>query len=565
MSQTIYDTRQRTEELLKEALNIWKQENHSEYLEGLEKDPVFELLISAIAWQANESDNEIARLRTEILQEYLTMLTPYEIGHATPATAVLQTFPQAGVGEVRLHAASTFAMGKSNWRFMPLLESRVLPVRIESLARLDGRHWAVNISSSQPLTDLTGLTFAVTNPSFRDLNVSLNGKELPLVRPWEYSELPYTSCFSLENSLYNRMAAFDPAPSCMELFARHDLRIYSIRPHEAKQYLPQEATQLRLVFEFTGTAANFQFERSQLFFNVVLLANATERQVDLDSINPVARITGEGSGKQGEQLMHLIRPSHDQIYEDCRVNVRRVAGDRFNQATLLRLLSAVQDRLRSDFYAFMQLDPRQTSVAIRTIQEQVQRLIRIASENLERSIAGTYLMLDHMSTASVCVKYLTTSGAAVNEELTNDAHFSVPGGLDLASTHQIAPAIRGTNETSSEDNDISLIRYALITGDRIVTPADIKSFCYKELMQRYSITHDMVDSIAVKQTEVGTLDCWHNACGFEIRVEVCLKDTPNLRRKFTDRIPQAELLLEKMMQVRSANIYPIRVTIKLQE
>lgn len=564
MSQTIYDTRHRAEELLKEALSIWKQSNHSEYLEGLEKDPVFGLLMSAVAWQANETDNEIARLRTEILNEYVSMLLPYEMGHATPATAVIQTSPQTGVGEVRLNSRSSFSLGKKSWRFMPLMDTRVLGITVDSAVRLDGRRWAVNLSFDQPVNDLSGITFAISNPSFRDVTVTVNGEPLPLVRPWEYSEMPYSECFSLNNSLYNGMAAYDPAPTCMELFARHDLRLYYVRNHDAKRFIPQEVQRLQLIFEFKGTATTFMFDRSQIFFNVVLLANASEHDVNLDGNTPMARITGEGAGTQCDQFMHLLRPSSDQFFADTNITVRRIAADRFNQGTLLRLLSAILGRLRTDFYAFLRLDPQQTSVSLRTIQEHVQRLIRIVSEPRERSIAGTYLMLDRLSDANVNVGYLTTSGAAVNEDLTPDAVFSVSGGLDAAATRQIAPAIEGTDEMSIDGDNIYLTRYALITGDRIVTPADIRAFCYKELMLRYSIVYDMVKSIAITQEEQQYPSSWHNACGYQIQVEITLVDTPNVRRSFTGRIPQAEMLLEKMMQVRSANIYPINVNIYIK-
>ena len=565
MSQTIYDTRQRAEELLKEALRIWKQSNHSEYLEGLEKDPVFGLLMSAIAWQANETDNQIVRLRTEILDEYLAMLTPYEVGHATPATAVIQTRPQTGVGEVWLNSRTSFTLGKGKWRFMPLLKTRVLGANIDSVIRLDGRRWAVNLSFNQPVTDLSGMTFAILNPSFRDVVVTLAGKELPLIRPWEYSELPFSDCFSLDHSLYNRMSAYDPAPSCMELFARHDLRLYCIREHNPVAFIPQETQHLQLVFEFKGTAASFLFNSSQLYLNVVLLANVTEQHVNLDQQTPVVRITGDGTNNQMGQLMHLLRPDRDQIFADSRILVRRVAGDRFNQSTLLRLLQTIQGHLRTDFYAFQNLDQSQVAVSFRSIHEHVQRLIRIVSEKRDRSIAGTYLMLDRFSTANVNVGYLVTSGAAVNEDLTTEATFSVTGGLDANGTKQIAQAIPGTDEIKTDGNHTDLMRYALISGDRIVTSVDIKAFCYKEMMLRYSIGQDMIANITVAQEEQLTPTTWHNACGFEIRVEITLIDSPNLRKNFTERIPQAEVLLEKMMQVRSANIYPINVIIKIQE
>ena len=40
MKQTIFTTRQRAEEIIKEAVTIWEHSNNGEQLEGLDRDPV---------------------------------------------------------------------------------------------------------------------------------------------------------------------------------------------------------------------------------------------------------------------------------------------------------------------------------------------------------------------------------------------------------------------------------------------------------------------------------------------------------------------------------------------
>ena len=40
MKQTIFETRQRADELMREAINIWRQSDMNDFLEGLETDPV---------------------------------------------------------------------------------------------------------------------------------------------------------------------------------------------------------------------------------------------------------------------------------------------------------------------------------------------------------------------------------------------------------------------------------------------------------------------------------------------------------------------------------------------
>ena len=96
MKQTIFETRQRAEELIHEAINIWRQSDMNDSLEGLEKDPVFSLLMTALAYQMNELVTDMEAMKIEVLQEFAQLLTPYEVGHAVPATAVveaaLQTF-----------------------------------------------------------------------------------------------------------------------------------------------------------------------------------------------------------------------------------------------------------------------------------------------------------------------------------------------------------------------------------------------------------------------------------------------------------------------------------------
>ena len=58
MKQTIFETKQRAEELLREAFNIWRQSDDNDKLEGLESDPVLKLMITAMAYQANESASD---------------------------------------------------------------------------------------------------------------------------------------------------------------------------------------------------------------------------------------------------------------------------------------------------------------------------------------------------------------------------------------------------------------------------------------------------------------------------------------------------------------------------
>ena len=255
MNHTIFETRQRAEELLKEAIAIWRQGTQSDALEGLEEDPVFFLLMSALAYQANSFDSELERLKTDVLEDYLHTLRPYGLGHAIPAVAVVKAPLQANLAELDVKANNLFTLGNTGYTFMPLLASKAVNLSVQSIVRLDGRRWKVSLKSPHLISDLSYFSFAVSDSVFSTLSVSIKGKALPLIHPWQYADLPFNECFSVDNLLYNRRQVFNPAPVGLDLFARQNIRVYHVRPCNLKRFLPAESDQLELVFEFSGIRA----------------------------------------------------------------------------------------------------------------------------------------------------------------------------------------------------------------------------------------------------------------------------------------------------------------------
>ena len=52
-------------------------------------------------------------------------------------------------------------------------------------------------------------------------------------------------------------------------------------------------------------------------------------------------------------------------------------------------------------------------------------------------------------------------------------------------------------------------------------------------------------------------------CGYAFWVNIRLQDNPFVRRSFADKIPQAEMFLQKRLKVRSSCIQPIYVNIQM--
>lgn len=564
MKHTIFETRQRAEELLKEAIAIWRQSDHNEQLEGLEKDPVFGLLMSAVAYQANEIDGEIERLKADVLEEYSSMLTPYEIGHATPASTIIQTMPADGISEVEMNSDTTFTLADTEYIFTPVLHTRVLNITVSSIRRLDGRRWSVELTTNAPIKNLSYMTFVINNPGFRNLTVTIGNKEVPLIRPWELTEMPMADNFVADAAIYNHTMSYDPSMTCLDLLARHDLRLFCIDAHKDNVFVREEESKIKMVFEFSSITDGFTFEKSQLILNAVVVANAITESASLDSTSPIIRITGESSSENHTQLVHLLRPQREQTFRNEPITVRRVMADRFNQGALTRLLASLLCKLQSDYYAYQYLNARQSLPALNIMREQVQKLLALTQQDNRNSINGTYLMLRPGSEASVMVRYVMTCGAAVNEYINEQSRFILPDSLSKRSTRQISAPVPGTDEVNSQAGAAELVRYAIASNNRIVTPADIRIFCYTELFNRYGITRNMIRKIKIRNQQIPVNSMLHNACGFEIEVKITIIKSNFINQNFTNRIPQTEVILEKMMQVRSTNIYPIKVKIEIE-
>jgi hypothetical protein len=568
MKQTIFETKQRAEELLREAINIWRQSDDNDKLEGLENDPVLKLMITAMAYQANESSSDLEAMKTEVLEDFAQLLTPFEVGHAVPATAVVETALQDSVPELEMNAQSNFVLNGTSFTFIPLLKTRLLNAKIKSIIRMDGRRFKVTLHFSSPIKDLSGFAFAVDSLDFQDLTVSIKDQLLPIIRPWDYSELPLQDCFGLDTILYNRSQTYEASASCLDLFARQNIRLFVFRHHGSVRYLSTETDVIDLIFEFSGVSEQFVFDKQHISLNPVVLVNAQLHQTTLSSQTPIARVAGYDKDEDhvNLQFLHAVRPSEEQLYGDSLIEVRRVAADRFNQGRLVRLLNALIARYHSDFYAFQGLQGFSGDKTMQALQETLTRLMDISKKDQFRQVPGVYLLLRNLhlietGKGSVDVNYLTTAGASVNASLNVESTFAVPGGLSATQTRQIANPVMGKDELSEEAALASLSRYYIATNDRIVTLADIKLFCYNELLTRYGIVRDMVKSLTVNRRQ--QLD--RRGCGYEIVVEIVLADNPFIKRSFAEKASRVEILMQKMIEVRSTNIYPVIVTLNIDK
>lgn len=560
MRQNIFNTRQRAEEIIKEAVAIWQRGFNSEQLEGIEQDPVFSLFMTALAYQANEIDNEIEQLQEEILDELTRLLIPYEKIHPLPATALVEVRLDDRIPELTLDQRCGFILPDTDYTFIPILKTRAINAEIQSVVRIDNRRWKVSLKLKGAIKQLSGMTFLIGNPHFQDLKLYANGAMLPLVKPWDYSDLPLNECFSIDNMIYNKSLTYQASNTWFDLFAQQNARLFYIDSHKGSD---RPFDRLELTFEFIGIDEQFTFDKEQLSLNATILANVAQRSVTLSAAAPIARLSSEGNK---QQFLHLIAPDDNQLYPEVPVEIRRVATDRFNAERLARLASTLVSRFASDYYAFQKIEVLREG----RVMEQFYNLLKKISEGLSRSssewASSLYLLLRndrgfHPKEMSLRVNYLTTDGSAVNAGLNAKSTFAPLANNYIQSVRLLASPMPGYDEIRNKNAQENLARYYMITNDRIVTPADIKILCYNELERRFGITSEMVASIKVRQAQKAE----RHHYGFETQVYISLTDNAYIKRDFVDKIPMTELILQKMIEVRSTNVFPVVVNIEVAQ
>lgn len=564
MEHNIFTTRQRAAELIKEAISIWSQSNNSENLEGIEQDPIMSLFITALAYQANEIDNEIEQIKGDILDEFSRMLIPYEKTNAVPATAVVEVVPEDNVHMQVLDNNTHFYLSDTNFEFIPLLSTKVFGISVSSVVRLDERRWKVKLSSKEPLKNLSGLTFMIGNHNFQDLKVFVNGFPLPLIKPWDYTDLPLNKCFSMDNMIYSQSSVFQLSHIWFDLFAKQNVNLFTVDTYKTPSTTSFSDDKTELVFEFFGINDQFVLTKEDISFNCTIIVNASVQSATLSSSLPLVCLSSSNRDSTDWQFLHLIRPSETQIFKEEPIVLRKIAANRFDPDRLIKLATTLITRFSSDYYAFQDIDILKEENLMGKLYTLLKHMSNALAKAKEQYPSGIYLMLKnnnglHPKDISLTINYLTTNGSALNSLLSNKCNFNVASASYFKSTKLLTTPTPGCDEIQNIDAENNLARYYMITNDRLVTPADIKIFCYNELLSQFSITSNMISSIKVRNIR----NTERNHCGFETLVYILLNDDPFIKRHFLEQIPTAETVLQKMIEIRSTNILPVHVNIEI--
>ena len=566
MALTIFESRQLVKELINQAKQLWDKTDHADKMEGLVDDPVFRMLFSALAHHLSLIDKEITRLRSDVLNEYADYMTPNEGIRAIPATMAISTNLADGFDELTVNQNTKFGVRDQNIDLVPLLNTKVVNIQKTEIERLDGRRWKVTLHFSGPIRNLAGFSFAIMDSTFRGFKPTIKGRNVRIIRPWQFSEQPFNSYFSIDTALYNNHQVYDPSNVSMDLFAGQNLTNFIISDFPLTDVSEYGEDKVEILFEFTGISPQFVFDKSKLKLNTIILTNVSYHSVELTEQRPIARIADTngklpaGESRKADFFMHLI-PSQKGLLPKDNIMVRSYTSERFNPLSLLKLINVIIAKIDTDRAAFSAIPAQQSDNVLLSLRDIMRELKQaLVHEGKESTRAGIYICYkDSVISKPITVEYLTTAGSTINSVIMSGPNLTVPLGFNADQTVQICEPQPGVDANHDSASLFALSQYMFATGDRLVTPADIKMFCLAVLQMRYNLDRKLIRSVSVEHRPVPS----DHMLGYEIIVDIVIEDNPFVKKALSNDISRIEMTIEKMIQVRSTNIYPIRTHIKI--
>ena len=547
MANSIFEIRQKVRELIERTAQIWQGTEYGEQLEGIENDPIVTLLLSAVSYQSALLQTDISRIKQDVVNDLLGTLCQRASVSARPAAALVACNLRNDVNSLEIDSSSDFKI--SGFSMMPLLHTTLINANLESMTRIDGRRWKVRLNLSGAIDGLKGFCFAIKNSGYRRLHVFFGDVELPLISSVDSANMPFNDCFTTAALAYNHDRVPQQTMVCFDSMAQQNIRIYTVGDADYNALMPQEGNAIELIFEFEGVVNDFKFSRKQLVLNTVVLTDVMRNSVSLSTNQPVHRI----AESRNNQFLYLLPPDSDQIFRRNKVTMRRINADRYDRMALLSQLENLITKFDTDYFAFQDLQSSVTVTALKNLRRNVKMLHEAVSGLSSNSLQGAYIVLSPSSNdVSLTIDYLSTTGSSVNEALSDNPSFTaMPQGVEACS--MVGNCLPGCDENTDEKAAISQMRLGMVTGFRLVTPADFKFFCEHELLARYSISRENIKSITSAPKSDGNK--------YHIAVDIKLADTQIIRRSFEQMLPQMSNIIESLTKTRCIGLYPIKVNI----
>ena len=493
------NTKDKVSELKKKVFSIWEAEgkweagNPNSPLYGLDRDPLLTLLLTAMVHQQNQMEEEVENYRKNMVCEFEDAVLPYHLTQATPALTMMCTAKAQGYGdEFRVGQDTDFKIQKEAFQtreslpFCPLFESNIVGAAVKSVAMQSDGSCKLTLEVTDGKASLAGVGFFFKGLKFDDLSMQIEGKELPLIRPWEYDRFPMNPNFSFWNMIYNKSLLFGTNEQWFDLWAAQNLNYYMVDP-QATAYMSPGFAELTLRFD---GMKNESVGLENIYINSFPVVNVTKKTYRLTQYEPIVKIANDD-----DFFMNIVGES-DTLDNADQFIIRRYGCERFSVDELLRLTNELQKRYNTDFYAYQIIPSLQSEERMNKLRVLLKDILTaIKKEGTVKT--GIYAMLkaDAKVELAIPLKALYTNGDRGNGIKAGAIVLTVPTELDLGQTRILTDTQGGRDEVNDIKEKKLLSHYYSLTNDKVVTRTDLKMFCIKEL-RKYRIYADKVEVVS---------------------------------------------------------------------
>ena len=534
-------------ELIRQAVELWEEKGD---LKDIEKDPIIKLLFSALAYQSHAVSQEIASFEEMTVNEFRSKLIPYYLIKPFPAYSIIQTKIKENnkalieqLTTFRVDANCTFEFGKTKIPFTPLFETTILNAAIKNQQINPGNHSiTLTLTSQEVIDNFAGLCFYLEGlETCTDIEISLNNQILPVIKPDDYDNLPFTDCFrshfllAEENQL--QYGGYD---YWQELYLKQHIQLFFIDTYNTDK-IPNRSLSPVFTIQFKNQGYAENIHECKVRINCVPVVNVQKNTLYLTDDEPIKKLSTERSA-----FLSLLYDPNTGTNTD-RYLIRHFGIERYSQKELLFQLNDLFNRFISDYYAFKDIDELKKGEKLETIYRTFKELLPVIKKDNDDIHPSAYAILKLSDTLvyageSVKIDYITTHCELANKIKQGEKPGALTEFLDKEHTILLVETAGGRNEERNEETLNHLARYNLLTKDRLVTASDLKAFCYRELKQ-------MIRQVSVQNT------------GEKIQITIQLKEEPAPQEQ--EELAWYEQLLQQKIKIRSLLCIPIKVTITI--
>ena len=528
-----------SEEVRKNAIDLWKKGDHTAF-KNMEDDPVINLLLSALSYQAFHIQKNIEQYEENTLRNFRDRIIPFHLIKPMPAFSIVET-KMIKTNDIKERIADeTCVFEFKKFKFVPLLKTKIINAELRIVNPRGDNVW-VELQSAYPIENLSGLSFYIDTPEPIGIeSIRYGDYELPLIKPSQYNELPFTKWFNndhlfMEQNYY----LFGTYDYWQEIFLTNICQLYYIDEYDTKDIPLTGETNVELEIVLSSPVDDIN---GKLKINCIPVVNVEKKEITLNSRNPIQNLSSDT-----DDFLNLLYDK--EIGEDIDSFLIRQHGvERYNPKQLLEQMREMLYRYSSDYYAFQAISELRNSDKLKKMQEVMDEISDVVNKFENEQVKGYYyavLKKNKVESKNIYLEYLTTSGTSANGIKKTEKASKAANWLDRNNTFLLHDTQSGRNTVTSDVQKEDISKYYFQTKDRLVTQADIrifiKSFYYNENCKLGSV----IKNITMERNPDYIL----------IIINLDVDNTLNTDKNFL-----AKTLQNKIM-MKSASVMPFKVEI----